>query len=209
MKRVNYFIALSLVAAITLVSCNTQKSSENNTESTKSTAAGEQVTVDLALSSVHWKGEMLGLYSHEGDLKLKSASLELNNGAVSGGSFVADMTTMVPTDENYMPSEGRTPEKLVGHLSAPDFFDVATYPEASFTISSVSGSTATGTLTVRGISHEETVTNIEVVPGESGTLVSGVLTFDRKKYDVAYETKMKDMVLSNDISLKITLYTEG
>jgi len=205
MKRFDYFIVLPLVAVLMLTSCTGKKSSEDK-EVKKSEAVGVPVNVDVDLSKVYWKGEMLGVYTHEGEIKLKSAMLEMKGDQVTGGSFVVDMATIVPMDNNYMPAEGRTPEKLVAHLSSPDFFDVASYPEASFKISSVDGANATGMLTVRGVSNEETVTGITVVPGESGKLVNGDLTFDRQKYGVAYETKMKDMVLSNEIVLKVTLF---
>ena len=38
-----------------------------------------------------------------------------------------------------------------------------------------------------------------------GLSVTGTLTFDRQKYDVAWVHYMKDMVLSDDIALNITL----
>jgi polyisoprenoid-binding protein YceI len=62
---------------------------------------------------------------------------------------VIDMGTINPTDENY--SEDRPKENLVGHLSAPDFFDVANFPTASFVIKETTGSTVSGDLTIRGI----------------------------------------------------------
>jgi len=198
--------ALLAIVLLTVSACTGKKAPENNSAVQKSEQAGSAVTVDLEKSSVHWKGEMLGVYSHEGQISLKSASLEMTGDQVSGGSFIADMTSIVATDENYAPAEGRTKEKLVGHLSAPDFFDVATYPEASFEITSVQGDVASGILTIRGISNEESVTNISVVAVEGGETVSGELTFDRKKYDVSYDVAMKDMVLSKDILLTITLF---
>ncbi|MFZ5941166.1 MAG: YceI family protein [Bacteroidota bacterium] len=209
MKKMKFPLVLSLLALSLLAACTGNSSKQAATETSAEKTAGVPVVVNTDQSVIQWKGEVLGVYSHEGTLNLKSASLEMAGDRVSGGSFVADMTTMKATDENYMPSEGRTPEKLVAHLSSPDFFDVPTWPEASFVIGAVNGSTATGTLTIRGISHEETVTDIKVTPVEGGKEISGKLTFDRKKYNVSYDVSMKDMVLSNDILLTISLFVAG
>lgn len=123
---------------------------------------------------------------------------------VVGGNFVIDMTTITPLDDNYAPdgSAQGTRAMLVGHLSSPDFFAIEAHPTASFEVTGTNadGSVA-GNLTIRGNTNPETVTN--VVIGE-GT-VSGTLVFDRKKYDVAWDSPMKDAVLSDDIELQVAL----
>jgi hypothetical protein len=45
-----------------------------------------------------------------------------------------------------------------------------------------------------------------VLTEENGTVkATGTLTFDRKKYGVAFDMPVKDMVISNDIELTIEL----
>lgn len=97
----------------------------------------------------------------------------------------------------------RPPEKLVGHLSSADFFDVANHASASFEVtgSSEDGTSIVGNLTVRGITHEETIENVSTINEEA----KGTLTFDRTKYDVSFSHPMQEMVVSNDIVLEITL----
>jgi polyisoprenoid-binding protein YceI len=112
---------------------------------------------------------------------------------------------MVPTDENYNPEQGNTPEKLVGHLKSPDFFDTENYPTAKFEITKVEGNTAMGMLTVRGITNEEKVENIAMKKEGDKVLISGDLVFDRKKYEVSWDSPVADRVLSSDIELKIEL----
>jgi polyisoprenoid-binding protein YceI len=110
-------------------------------------------------------------------------------------------------DKNYDAAKGNTAEKLVGHLSSADFFDVANHPTASFEITEVAedGSSAKGKLTVRGITNEETVKNITLADGT----LNGTLTFDRTKYDVAWTHPVKEMLISNDIALVIALKVAG
>ena len=63
--------------------------------------------------------------------------------------------------------------------------------------------TVMGNLTVRGKTNAETVSN--VVFDEATGAATGVLTFNRQNYEVAYAATMKDMVLSDDIELTISL----
>lgn len=52
-------------------------------------------------SDVHWWGYKIAkteASSHDGTVKVKSGNLVLKNGAVVGGDFVLDMTTISATD---------------------------------------------------------------------------------------------------------------
>lgn len=192
-------------AAVLLASCN-NKPAETETTTTEPTATSATYTINADSTSViKWRGEMLGVKDHFGTLGFKEGNFTVTGGTLSGGSFVADLSTIKPTDSNFDEKKGSTPEKLVGHLSSADFFDVANFPTASFKIDSVNGNSATGTLTVRGKSNTETLTDIVITENETGVTASGKLKFDRKKYDVAFDMPAKDMVISNDITLSIEL----
>ena len=127
------------------------------------------------------------------------------DGKIVGGSFTVDLNMITTTDDNYDAEKGNTPERLIGHLQSADFFDVANFPEASFVITSVDGSTATGDLTVRGTTHQEKVENITIAREGDMVKITGEMTFDRKKYDVAWDYPVKEMVLSDDVKLNIEL----
>jgi len=204
-----------LFAVIFLAAC-TGGSNQSGSEEGDSTmsdsgmemeAGGEASTmsVNSESSRIVWEGTMLGVYSHSGTVALQEGTLEVMGDDIVGGEFVVDLTTMTPTDENYNPEEGKTKEKLVGHLSSDDFFNVSEYPTAKFVITSydAENNTITGDLTVRGKTHEETVENVSFDPN-SGT-ATGTLTFDRTKYDVNFQMTAQDMVLSDDIELQIEL----
>lgn len=198
MKKLNIFGAL-VAAGIMMASCG----GNHETASNETKIDTVETKVDIAASSLQWKGTMLGVYSHEGTINLTEATLQIADSAIVGGSFVVDMATMMPTDQNYDSAAGHTPEVLVGHLSTADFFDVPNNPTAKFEITSVAAGALKGNLTVRGVTNEENVEN--VVYDAATKTATGTLVFDRKKYGVAYESTMKDMVLSNDIELKVTL----
>ncbi len=211
MKKTTLFLSAAALS-FTLISCggNSAESTEANTadsstemvEETKPEGKTGKMMADTSASMVHWKGTMVGVYSHEGNLKLTEGYIEMDKGEITGGKFVVDMTTMQPTDENYNAEEGKTPEQLVGHLSGDDFFAVAENPTAMFVVKSADreAKTLTGDLTIRGNTHEETVTDIRF----EDNAAKGKLVFDRQQYDVSWKA-MKDVVLEDDIELDITL----
>lgn len=201
MNKLNLFAFGALVTVSMLASCGGNQ--EQNVESA-TTFPPVSIEVDTATSVVKWSGTMVGAYTHEGTLKLNSGSFTTIGDSVTAGSFTVNLATIVPTDANYDASKGNTAEKLVQHLSSPDFFDVANHPTATFEVIEVnSDGKVTGNLTVRGVTNMEVLQNVSI-DSATGT-TTAALTFDRQKYGVAWASPMKDMVLSNDIVLNIEL----
>lgn len=205
MKMKFKLLSLALVIGLGAASCN-QKSGTEGEGQADSTAVGSPVayTINPAESKVEWKGSMLGVYDHTGTINLSQGALNVAAGAVTGGSFTIDMNTIVATDPdaNYKMAPR---EKLIEHLKSDDFFAVATNPTATFTVKSVEGNSIKGDLSIRGITNEESVTDVVVTEADGKVSATGKLVFDRKKYNVNYENKMGNMVLSKDIELMINL----
>ena len=205
MKMNKLIYVMALAGGIFLSSCSGTAENKTADSTTEKSESISSVVINPAVSKVLWKGEMLGVYTHSGIVKLTQADIKMKDGNIQGGSFTVDMKSMIPTDDNYKPEEGSTKEKLVGHLSSADFFDVENFPTAKFEISEVNGNTASGKLTVRGITNDEKVENIAINEVDGKVIISGELVFDRKKYDVAWDSPMKDMILSNDIVVNVEL----
>ena len=159
-------------------------------------------------SDVHWWGYKIAkteASSHDGTVKVKSGNLVLKNGAVVGGDFVLDMTTISATD---LSGEGKT--KLEGHLKNGDFFEVEKYPTATYKITSVKKNTnkdynfvVNGNLTVKGktnpVSFPAKITSNKGII----TLESDKFSFDRQKFDVAYKSTMQDVLVKDDIDMLV------
>lgn len=200
----NIFTTLAFIGALLLSSCGSNSEKPAESDNTENTATNNYI-IDANNSNLGWDGTMLGIYTHTGTIQINNGTIVLNNGVLTGGEITVDMNSITPTDENYNEAEGKTKDKLVGHLSSEDFFDVQNYPTATFTINSVDGNIALGTLTVRGISNEEKITDIVISETEGNLTANGKLTFDRKKYNIAWDSPMKEMVLSNDVNLNIAI----
>lgn len=215
MKRVSIFMATAMISGMFLTSCGggeapktevTEAETEVSAEDLlgdEAPAAGTEMAVDAANSSVEWTGSVVGGYSHTGTINISEGVISMENDMLSGGSFTIDMKTIAPTDENY--GEGHTKEDFVGHLGTDDFFSVDANPTATFIITGVDmdASTISGDLTIKGVTNAETLTDV-VLDKETGT-ATGNLVFNRQTYGVSYVSTMKDMVISDDISLKITV----
>lgn len=192
-----------LAASISFIACDSKESSSSETTEETAGLPDGTLAVDASASEVMWKGNMVGMYEHSGDVKLESGNVTVADGKITGGKFVIDLTSITPTDSNY--KEDKTPEKLVGHLSSEDFFHIEQYPTATFDITGSEGNTVMGNLTVRGKTNPEKVENI-VISEENGQMhLKGDIKFDRTKYDVAFKHPMQEMVISNDIEMNVTL----
>ena len=164
----------------------------------------QEKAIDVAASNIHWTGKKV-TGQHEGNISLKSGSLILDNGAVSGGNFVVDMTSMTCTD-----LEGEYAGKLIGHLISDDFFDVDSHPEATLVFTNVDAKgngvyAVTGDFTIKGITKEASF-DLTVAGNEATAKV----IIDRSKHDIRYGSNsffdnLGDKVIYDDFELDVTL----
>jgi len=137
--------------------------------------------VNLDQSTIKWEGKKIGT-DHHGEIQFQSGSLEMQNGQITGGVFVVDMTTITNED---ISNEGRN-QRLVGHLKSDDFFSVETFPTSNF---KVTESTAfadgkaklSGDLTIKGTTES---ISFEVV--KNNNVYSAKIPVDRSKFDVRF-----------------------
>lgn len=167
-------------------------------------------TKKLTSSDVHWWGYKIAkteASSHDGTVNVKSGNLVLKNGAVVGGTFVLDMTSLTSTDLS-----GEYQGKLNGHLKNGDFFEVEKFPTATYKITSVKKNTnkdynfvVDGNLTVKGktapVSFPAKITSANGVV----TMESDKFSFDRQKFDVAYKSTMQDVMVKDEVDMKVKI----
>ncbi len=167
---------------------------------------GQSKTVNA--SEINWWGYKLAktaASSHTGTVDLKSGNVVMKGNQVTGGTFVMDMTTITSTD-----LEGDRQKKLNEHLKHGDFFETNKFPEAVYKITSVQKNKdqvyrfkINGTLTVKNQTHPVSFpANITVEKG-TVTIVSDKFSFDRQKFGVSYQSSMKDVLIKNEVDMKV------
>ncbi|MEM8567517.1 MAG: YceI family protein [Bacteroidota bacterium] len=188
MKKQSTILALVLAAGIGLMSFK---------------AIDGNYTVSTSESQLKWTGYHLAKsYEHWGYVNLKSGNVEVNNGKITSGEFVIDMTTIANKDV-----EGeKKSKKLDGHLKSNDFFAVKEHPEAKLVIKKVDGSgKATGDLTIRGITKEiQFDTKVEEA-SDNKLVATADIKVDRTDFQVMYGWKLENAILSNEFRMEVQL----
>ena len=201
---------LAFSTAAFLIACGGSEKKAEETAATEETVEESVEVKDIIINStesnVIWEGTMLGMYSHSGTVAVSEGTLTMEGQKINEGFFTIDLKTITPTDENYQADEeGHTKADLVGHLSSNDFFMVDSFPTATFEVKehNLDNNTVTGMLTIRGNTNEETVEEV-MIDSENGS-INGKIVFDRTKYNVSFSHPAEEMVLSDDIELKVNL----
>ncbi|MBX2844658.1 MAG: YceI family protein, partial [Saprospiraceae bacterium] len=144
-----------------------------------------ETNIDLEASYVKYTGYKQVGSKHYGKLFFQSGQLELTDGQLSGGSFVVDMNSM--TNDDIKNFKG----KFLKHMKSDDFFAVAKYPTASFTISSVEegddgfSHVINGAMTIKDITKNIAVPANIKINGESVS-IEGSAKIDRTDFGIKY-----------------------
>lgn len=176
--------------------------------------AQDTFKADSKNSVVRWEGNKL-VGGHWGNISIKSGSLKMNNGKLTGGEFVLDMKTIVVLDLN----EDQGKSKLEGHLMSDDFFSTDKFPTSKLVITRVaeisnakSGSpnyNITGNLTIRDKTHS--ITFPATVELKSGVVTAKAdISIDRTKWDVKYNSgnffkDLGDRMIKDEIKFNVNL----
>lgn len=171
-------------------------------------------TADTKASNVHWLGKKT-TGQHEGDVKVKSGTLNFNGSTPVNGEFVLDMTSVTVTDI----ADTEDNKHLVDHLANDDFFSIAKNPTAVLSIKKLEKMAAakageanyqlTADLTIKGIKNEIQFPAIINVNGKKATAKAD-FTIDRTKWNITYKSKsilggMADKFIYDEIYFSVNL----
>ena len=159
-------------------------------------AAGTRLTFAEG-SAIQWVGSKVTA-SHEGGFESFEGEIHLVEGDPTASSVrVAIDTTSLWADD----------DKLAGHLKSGDFFDVETYPTASFSSTSIAaaeaGYTVTGNLDLHGVTKSISFPAQITVDGGSVTVQA---EFSIKRFDFGIDFKgPADNLIRDDVVIKLDL----
>ncbi|MEQ8472337.1 MAG: YceI family protein [Marinoscillum sp.] len=204
---------ISLLLSLLLMSCSENKSLAHQQIDLSPVpnhfiVESDTVLIDLTASILHWKGtKMSGAGKHEGEIMLQDGYLLQSKNELVGGAFEIDMNSITVND---IPIHEPVPRKrLTNHLKSDDFFDVETYPTATFQILDLAtlaydSLEVNGLLTMKDITIPITFSAIRV----RNTFTAHVM-IDRFQWNIAYEGNWLDRTFVDpEFELRIKLIAE-
>lgn len=155
-------------------------------------------SVDAKKSTVDFSGSKKGGY-HPGYFPVKSGSVDVVDGKITGGTFTIDIAGVKVTDG--------AGAGLEAHLKKADFFDAEKFGEATYEISSVNYKDANnaeivGNLTLKGIKAEVKFDAKIRDVSDKGVFAEAFFTLDRTKIGVAYGVGM----INADVQIGVHLF---
>jgi len=178
--------SLILVVFATLVSVSAMADGGKKGLVSKAPVA---LKVDVKASTFNWLGKKV-TGEHNGTIGIQSGSLVVNGGILQGGEFTIDMKTIKCldlTDAGYN-------AKLVGHLTTPDFFDVANFPIAKLNIKKAklklgSNYDLSGELTINGVTQPISFPSVVSVDTKGAITATAKFDVDRTKFGSKFGSK--------------------
>lgn len=147
--------------------------------------------IDPENSVIRWTGRNLFNF-HHGTLKLGGGHIEVVENRLVGAEIPVDMTSMQCSDI----ADSAMNAMLIAHLRSTDFFDVETYPQATFTFTNAHEiAEATdgmpnyriqGQFTLRGHSHEIEFPTLIAENSAGGWVAQATLDLDRTLWGAFY-----------------------
>lgn len=184
---------------------------ENETAAPVALADGSY-TVSTTSSSLIWEGSKPLIptgYFDRGTIDLRSGILEVEGGNVASGTFTIDMATIAAAETS---GQGEV-SRLTDHLQSADFFDVETYPTATFTVTDVSETgEVTGNLTIKGTTREVTFPAEFSQSGDTVTATAEI-EIDRTLWDIRYGSgkffqDLGDNLIADTFTVTLNLVAE-
>lgn len=161
--------------------------------------------IDNKASKVNWVGSKITGSSHTGTVNIMEGGLQIANGAISGGKFTIDMSTITVTD-----LDGGMKGKLESHLKNDDFFSVEKFKTANLAIISATDDKIKGNLTIKGITNEVEFPYELTLTADGSLKATANIEVDRTKFDVRYGSdsffdNLGDKAIDNTIKFDVEL----
>ncbi|MDA0208289.1 MAG: YceI family protein [bacterium] len=217
-------LAVIAIVLIALFALQTKPDAETNTSPVNDatgdvTADGSEVALSFTLpdtvsytanideSVLTWESGRIVGAPYIGTVQLANGTLTREEGIITEGKFVIDMTTIAFPDN----------ERVESHLLNADFFDVENYPTSTIVITNISMNDddmymASGELTILDTTNEISfpVTFTEV---DNHVIANAEFEIDRTEWGITYESSnffqnLGDKAIKNMIGFTLDLTLE-
>ncbi len=172
-------------------------------------ALTQTYAIDTTATTVVWVGKKV-TGQHTGNLSVKSGSLTFLGEEITAGDVVVDMKSLTTTDI----TDKEMNAKFIGHMTSPDFFDVAKYPESKLVIKSskktAKGLEVTGDLTMIGQTRPVTFLATDVKKSDKEVTANANITLNRTLWGLKYGSGsffkgLGDKAINDDFTLNISI----
>lgn len=209
-------LLLIAVFAIAFIGCKETTKNAVDTNKAGNVATAPKGAAEIEITNdntqLKWYGTKLVGSGHNGTVQVAGGAMRLTDGNIVAGEFEIDMKSITNTDIEKVEMQ----QKLAGHLSSPDFFDVAQYPNANFSVTKVSASEGgngthmvSGNLKIKDQTHE--ISFPATIKTEGGKLsVIASFSIDRNKWGINYGNSTikdiaKDRIINDNIDFELTI----
>jgi polyisoprenoid-binding protein YceI len=190
-RQVSVFFGAAIACVLVGCSDPADKVSKSATSEPKEVAKPAATAKEYTIRSES-KVEFIGSKvtgSHNGGFRKFEGKINVTDGAVSAATVKID-TASIWADN----------DRLTGHLKSPDFFDVAKFPHASFTVVSIhpgeKGKTVTGNLELHGVTKSVTFP-ADIQVSDDAVTVKAEFAINRKDFGINYAGKANDLIRDN------------
>ena len=158
-------------------------------------AQNRAYTIDANASQLTWTGYAeVGSWAPSGTIQLAKGQVTRTGNQISSATMTLDMTTI--RHENG---------QLQTHLRDEAFFDVTRFPTATFVLRTLTDMTATGQLTLKGVTKP---VSFPIVVSQEGTglRIKGRAVIDRTQFGIRYNSTsffsgLGDQAIKNEFAL--------
>lgn len=164
------------------------------------TSAAKSYAFDQSTSKITFVGSKV-TGKHDGGFKTFSGTIKAPDGAPEKGSVTVDIDATSIWADN---------EKLTGHLQSKDFFDVSTFPKATFVSTKIDKGgekgathTVTGNLTLHGVTKGVSFPATVKIEGDTVS-VDSEFAINRKDFGLLYPGKQDDLI-RDDVVIKLAI----
>ncbi|MDF2553153.1 MAG: YceI family protein [Chryseobacterium sp.] len=212
MKRRLFSLAIPVLFAAVLVSCQKEKPVTGESSDVTTTKDGNKYVLDTLNSKVEWKGYKVFKSentSHFGTITFESGDVTVKDGKLESGKFVADMNSLTSVD---LKDDADQLGKLNGHLKSGDFFETEKFPTASYEITKVTPSAEgdyntllDGNLTIKGITKPiQFKANVSVNEGMV-SIATEPKDIMREEFGVKFQSPAENGVIKDEVTLQINV----
>lgn len=188
MKRNLKNAAVFFAALAVLVSCGDKKTVETKDAQAPAVATelSQNFTVDTVGSTLGWIGKKV-TGQHNGKISISSGTISVEKNVIKAGNFIINMNSITVEDIKDAKENG----KLLGHLKAADFFDVAKYATSKFEVTgaekmqSADSMKISGNLTIKDISKNIAIP-AKVTMDSTKFEAAAKFSIDRTEWNIQY-----------------------